>query len=71
MGHCGGGEGPNAFDKIGTLDQWVTQGKTPERIIASTAREERSTAHARCVPIRRSPGAAPAVSTTQPASVLP
>lgn len=35
MGHCGGGEGPNAFDKIGALDQWVTQGKTPERIIAS------------------------------------
>lgn len=35
MGHCGGGEGPNVFDKVGTLDQWVEQGKAPEKIIAS------------------------------------
>jgi feruloyl esterase len=35
MGHCGGGEGPNVFDKVGTLDQWVEQGKAPEKIVAS------------------------------------
>ena len=35
MGHCGGGEGPNVFDKIGTLEQWVEKGKTPEQILAS------------------------------------
>jgi len=35
MGHCGGGEGPNVFDKVGSLDQWVEQGKAPEKIIAS------------------------------------
>jgi feruloyl esterase len=35
MGHCGGGEGPNVFDKVGTLEQWVEKGKTPEQIIAS------------------------------------
>ena len=35
MGHCGGGEGPNVFDKVGTLEQWVEQNKTPEQIIAS------------------------------------
>jgi feruloyl esterase len=35
MGHCGGGEGPNTFDKIGTLDRWVEEGKAPERIVAS------------------------------------
>ena len=35
MGHCGGGEGPNVFDKVGTLEQWVEQNKTPETIIAS------------------------------------
>jgi feruloyl esterase len=35
MGHCGGGEGPNAFDKIGALEQWVEQGKAPERLNAS------------------------------------
>lgn len=35
MGHCGGGEGPNVFDKVGALEQWVEQGKAPEKIIAS------------------------------------
>ena len=35
MGHCGGGDGPNVFDKVGTLEQWVEQGKAPEKIIAS------------------------------------
>jgi feruloyl esterase len=35
MGHCGGGEGPNVFDKITALDQWVDQNKAPERIVAS------------------------------------
>ena len=35
MGHCGGGEGPNVFDKVGTLEQWVEQNKAPEKIIAS------------------------------------
>ncbi len=35
MGHCGGGEGPNVFDKVGTLEQWVEQNKAPDKIIAS------------------------------------
>lgn len=35
MAHCGGGEGPNVFDKVGTLDRWVEQGEAPGRIIAS------------------------------------
>ena len=35
MGHCGGGEGPNVFDKVGALEQWVEQGKAPERLNAS------------------------------------
>ena len=35
MGHCGGGEGPNVFDKVGAVDQWVEQGKAPEKMIAS------------------------------------
>jgi feruloyl esterase len=35
MGHCGGGEGPNVFDKVGALEQWVEQGKAPEKLIAS------------------------------------
>jgi len=35
MGHCGGGEGPSVFDKVGPLEQWVEHGKTPEVLIAS------------------------------------
>jgi feruloyl esterase len=35
MGHCGGGEGPNAFDKVGPLERWVEQGKAPDELIAS------------------------------------
>jgi feruloyl esterase len=34
MGHCGGGEGPDTFDKISVIEQWVEQGKAPARIIA-------------------------------------
>jgi feruloyl esterase len=39
MGHCGGGEGPNVFDKIGTLDRWVEEGKAPDSITASHTSE--------------------------------
>jgi feruloyl esterase len=35
MGHCGGGEGPNTFDMVGALEQWVESGKPPDQIIAS------------------------------------
>jgi feruloyl esterase len=39
MAHCGGGEGPNDFDKVAPLEQWVEQGKAPEQIVASHAKE--------------------------------
>lgn len=35
MDHCAGGEGPSAFDTLGTIDAWATQGAAPERIVAS------------------------------------
>ncbi|HWB97164.1 MAG TPA: tannase/feruloyl esterase family alpha/beta hydrolase [Bryobacteraceae bacterium] len=35
MGHCSGGDGPNIFDMVTPLEQWVEQGKAPERIVAS------------------------------------
>jgi feruloyl esterase len=37
MGHCSGGEGPNAFDMVGALEQWVEHGQAPDRILASHA----------------------------------
>ncbi len=35
MGHCGGGAGPNTFDMVAALEQWVEHGTPPDRIIAS------------------------------------
>jgi feruloyl esterase len=35
MGHCGGGEGPNTFDMMPALEQWVEAGQAPARVVAS------------------------------------
>jgi feruloyl esterase len=35
MAHCGGGEGPNTFDMVGALEQWVETGKAPDQVLAS------------------------------------
>ena len=35
MGHCGGGAGPNTFDMVTALEQWVEHGKAPDQIPAS------------------------------------
>jgi feruloyl esterase len=35
MSHCQGGEGPSNFDMLTALEQWVEQGKAPDRIVAS------------------------------------
>jgi feruloyl esterase len=35
MGHCGGGDGPNTFDMVAALEQWVEGRKAPDQIVAS------------------------------------
>ena len=35
MAHCGGGEGPDQFDKMQAIEDWVEQSKPPETIVAS------------------------------------
>ena len=37
MGHCSGGPGPNTFDALGALEQWVEHGVAPDKLIASHA----------------------------------
>jgi feruloyl esterase len=37
MGHCSGGNGPNTFDMLSALEEWVERGKAPDRITASHA----------------------------------
>jgi feruloyl esterase len=34
MGHCGGGAGPNQFDVLKALEEWVEHGQAPQRIVA-------------------------------------
>jgi feruloyl esterase len=34
MGHCGGGPGPNEWDKLPVLDKWVEEGVAPDYIVA-------------------------------------
>ncbi len=35
MGHCSGGPGPNQFDMLTALEQWVEKGIAPDRIVAT------------------------------------
>jgi len=35
MAHCGGGDGPNTFDTVSALEQWVEKGKAPDQLLAS------------------------------------
>ncbi len=35
MGHCAGGPGPNQFDALAALEQWVEKGIAPDKLIAS------------------------------------
>jgi feruloyl esterase len=35
MAHCRGGDGPNNFDALTVLEDWVEKGKAPDQIVAS------------------------------------
>lgn len=35
MGHCSGGDGPDSFDAVSALEQWVEHGTPPAQMIAS------------------------------------
>ena len=35
MNHCQGGNGPDQFDEVAAMEQWVASGVAPARIIAS------------------------------------
>ncbi|HXW06158.1 MAG TPA: tannase/feruloyl esterase family alpha/beta hydrolase [Vicinamibacterales bacterium] len=41
--HCAGGVGPDRFDAITTLAQWVEQGVAPDRIVASKVVDGKTT----------------------------
>jgi len=35
MNHCNGGSGPDVFNKVAALEQWMETGTAPEKIVAS------------------------------------
>jgi feruloyl esterase len=37
MNHCAGGDGPNTFDRMKVIEEWVERGVAPSRIVASHA----------------------------------
>ena len=37
VNHCSGGPGTDTFDKVKVMEEWVEQGKTPSRVVASHA----------------------------------
>jgi feruloyl esterase len=37
--HCQGGPGPDRFDRMAAIEQWVEQGQKPTRIVASRIRD--------------------------------
>ena len=51
MAHCGGGEGPNTFDMVTALEQWVEQGKAPDQILASHSTDGVGRSHAAAVSV--------------------
>jgi feruloyl esterase len=38
VGHCRGGDGPDTFDAVTILNDWVTKNKAPDKIVASRMR---------------------------------
>jgi feruloyl esterase len=37
MNHCSGGPGPNVFDKVAAVEEWMKTGSAPKQIVASHA----------------------------------
>ena len=42
MGHCGGGPGPNEWDKLAPLARWVETGKAPDYVVAAHRSDARN-----------------------------
>ncbi len=48
VSHCVGGEAPSVTDMLSVIDQWVETGKAPERIIASSAPNQKQISRPIC-----------------------
>jgi len=43
MYHCNRGPGPNFFDALATLEQWVERGRAPDQMVATNYANDDST----------------------------
>ena len=39
MGHCGGGDGPNVFDRVGFAPQWFEKGQAQQSLMVSHSKD--------------------------------
>ena len=51
MGHCGGGPGPNQFDHLTALEQWVEKGVAPDKLDRDAQHERQGRPDAAAVPL--------------------
>ena len=66
MNHCGGGEGPNSFDMLAAMEQWVENGKAPNEILASHLTARRSTGRMTGAVASSSPDTSPSAAGIRP-----
>lgn len=43
MAHCGGGTGPDSFDMVSALEEWVENGRAPDSVLAVQSRNGNET----------------------------
>jgi len=55
MYHCGGGPGPNVFDMLTTLENWVEKGMAPDAIVATGGVQLDEEGNARSMPLCKFP----------------
>jgi feruloyl esterase len=48
MGHCGGGDAPTVTDMLSVIDQWVENGKAPDRIVATNPPNQKQMSRPLC-----------------------
>jgi len=69
MHHCGGGPGPNSFDTLTALENWVEHGEAPEGIIATKfVNDTPSQGVARTMPLCKFPEQARFIGNPEKAS---
>ena len=69
MGHCGGGNGPNSWDKLLPLVDWVENGNAPEQLIATHSSDgEIDNERPLCVAPRQARYTGPAGGANNPAN---